>query len=70
MKKIKLTELDGNKKILISVDEYLNLRGVNYRLKNNRIECIKMLNDIKNGILNPEQKINKIIDILNKDELL
>ena len=47
MKKIKLTELDGNKKILISVDEYLNLRGVNYRLKNNRIECIKMLNDIK-----------------------
>ena len=70
MSKISLSELDGNKKILISLDEYLNLRGVNYRLKKNRIECIRILNDIKDGVLNPEQKINKIIDILNKDELL
>lgn len=58
------------RKIIIEEDLYLNLRGVQHRLKKNREECIRLLNQVKEGYLNPEQKINKCIELLNKDEIL
>ncbi len=58
------------RKIIIEEDLYLNLRGVQYRLKKNREECIRLLKQVKEGYLNPEQKIDKCIELSTKDEIL
>lgn len=58
------------KKIIITVDEYLNFKGVQHRLRLNREESIRLLNKVREGYLNPEAMIDKIIVLLEKDEIL